>query len=68
MATFRLITIGGGLLLLLYGVYSLHSGSIITIWARMAPRPTLVYWITVVACLMLGVMNLFIGIRSFFVE
>ncbi len=68
MGTFRLITIGGGLLLILYGLYSIHSGSIITIWARLAPRPTLVYWITLAACLLIGVMNLFMGIRSFFVE
>jgi len=68
MTTFRVITIAGGLLLLLYGLWALHSGIVISTWGRMAYRPSAIFWITVIAFLLLGGLNLVIGVRSFFMK
>ena len=62
----RLLLLGGGSLLLLYGLWALHSGWLISTWAQVAYRPSLIYWITVVALLVIGGVNILIALRSFF--
>jgi hypothetical protein len=61
---FRLATIGGGSLLLAYGLWGLHSGWIISTWMRIEPRGTAAYWITVAALIAMGSVNLVIGLYS----
>lgn len=61
----RIITLGGGSLLLAYGLWALCSGKVISTWARFAYRPSVIYWITVLAFLLLGIFNIAFGIRSF---
>ncbi|MBM3286152.1 MAG: hypothetical protein FJY88_02215 [Candidatus Eisenbacteria bacterium] len=60
---FRLIPIVAGVLFLAYGLYALHSGRIISTWGRFSYRPNAIYWITTGAFLLLGVMNLIMGLK-----
>ena len=62
----RLITLGVGGLLFIYALYALRSGKVISTWARFAYRPSPIYWITVLALLLMGGLSLYFGIRSFF--
>lgn len=59
----RLFIIAAGLILAAYGLYALYSGSVISTWARMAHRPSLIYWVTTAAFLLMGAINLAIALR-----
>ena len=52
-----------GGLLLAYGLWGLSSGRIISTWARFEYRPSVQYWITVIALVGIGGMNVLLGIR-----
>ena len=54
-----------GLLLLGYGAWALHTGSVISTWGQMAYRPNVIYWITVAAFEILGGANVLFGFRCF---
>ena len=62
----RIFLITAGSLLLAYGLYALFSGWVISTWARVEYRTSVQYWITVVALIAIGAVNVGIGIRSFF--
>lgn len=55
-----------GLLLTAYGLWALYSGQIISTWAQTVYRPSPIYWITLIAILVLGIANLVMVVYSFF--
>lgn len=65
MTLSRGIALGVGSLILAYGIFSLRAGWVISTWARIEYRPSAVYWITVVALLGIGGVNVALGIMSF---
>ena len=56
------ILIAGGLLFA-YGLFSLFVGWTISTWGTIAYRNSIFYWITVCALLMMGGLNLWVGLR-----
>ena len=56
-----LIVAGGALLA--YGLWALHSGWVVSTWARVEYRPSIPYWITVVALVVIGGVNVAMGVR-----
>lgn len=58
-----MVSLLAGLLLVGYGLLALHTGQVISTWARMAHRPDPIYWVTVSAFLLLGVANLVFALR-----
>jgi hypothetical protein len=60
----RTISLLAALALLGYGLWALHTGRVITTWARMAYRPDPIYWVTVSAFLCLGAANLVYALCS----
>jgi hypothetical protein len=59
----RLFVIAAGLIITAYGLYALYSGSVISTWWQLAHRPSVIYWITVAALLLVGVANVVFGLR-----
>ncbi len=66
MSGLPLFLILAGGLLLCYGLWGLYSGWIISTWARVEYRPSVQYWITVVALIVIGGVNVGMGIRAYF--
>ena len=62
----RVLRISAGAVLLTAGLWGLFSGKMLTTWAQIAYRPSIIYWITVIALIVLGVANIVVGIRSLF--
>ena len=50
-----------GMALFCYGLSALFTGKVISTWAQMAYRPSIIYWITVLAFLLIGGMNVVLG-------
>ena len=50
-------------LLLSYGLWSLYSGWVVSTWARIEYRPGIFYWITVLALIVVGILNLAVLLR-----
>jgi hypothetical protein len=59
-----LVTLIIGLLLFVYGLWALYSGEVLSTWARIEYRPSLIYWVTVIALTVTGGLNVAFGIRS----
>lgn len=60
----RVLLLGVGSVLLLCGLWALHSGKVVSTWARIEYRPSLVYWLTTAALIGAGAMNLVLVLRS----
>jgi hypothetical protein len=54
-----------GGLILAYGIFSLRAGWVISTWARIEYRPSAIYWITVIALIGIGGVNVALGLKSF---
>lgn len=60
---FRIAILTASLLLLGYAAYSLYAGWIISTWGQVVYRPSVLYWVSVIALLVLGGANLVVSIR-----
>jgi hypothetical protein len=65
-AGFYVITLGGGALLLAYGLWALYYGRVLTTWGRTVGRDSVFYWIVVGALILMGALNLVFGARKLF--
>ena len=65
MLTMRLVTFAAGVLFLAYAAYALSSGRVISTWGSTAHRPSVIYWVTTTAFVLLGAANLVAFGRSF---
>ena len=64
MTLSRGISLGAGSLLLAYGLFSLRAGWVISTWGRLEYRPGAIYWITVVALIVIGGVNVALGVKA----
>jgi hypothetical protein len=62
----RIFLVTMGSVLLAYGIYALYTGAVISTWGRTEYRPSLQYWITVLALIAVGALNVTYGVRLFF--
>ncbi len=56
-----IIAFGAAIVLLGYSSWALATGEVISTWFQTAYRPSAIYWITVLAMLILGIANLVAG-------
>ncbi len=52
-----------GTLILAYGLWALRSGRVISTWGQMAYRPSVIYWVTTIALILVGILNVAFGVR-----
>jgi hypothetical protein len=62
LAWMRILLGIGGSFILLYAGWALWTGSVISTWASTADRSSPIYWITVVALVVVGMGNVLFSI------
>lgn len=57
-----IISLTAGIVLVGYSLWALASGQIISTWMQTAYRPSIIYWVTVLAFLLLGMANVVVSL------
>jgi hypothetical protein len=63
MTSAQIISLVAGTLLLGYGLRALRSGRVFSTWGQIAHRPSVIYWITVGAIVLLALVNFVFALR-----